>query len=101
MDQKVSHIVMYILAITLVVCVGVVLLAKGITAVPHEWLGVAVAAVLAVAPAPRGPGAHWEHHEPPIAVSRLMASCGVRCGPNPLSIPPSVIALCACLPCPV
>ncbi len=49
MDQKVSHIVMYILAITLVVCVGVVLLAKGISAVPHQWLGVAIAAVLAVA----------------------------------------------------
>lgn len=49
MDQKVSHIVMYILAITLVVCVGVVLLAKGITAVPHQWLGVAIAGVLAVA----------------------------------------------------
>ena len=49
MDQKVSHIVMYILAITLVVCVGVVLLAKGITAVPHQWLGVASAGVLAVA----------------------------------------------------
>ena len=49
MDQKVSHIVMYILAITLVVCVGVVLLATGITAVPHEWLGVAIVLVLAVA----------------------------------------------------
>ena len=49
MDQKGSHIVMYILAITLVVCVGVVLLAKGITAVPHQWLGVAIAGVLAVA----------------------------------------------------
>ena len=49
MDQKVSHIVMYILASTLVVCVGVVLLAKGITAVPHQWLGVAIAGVLAVA----------------------------------------------------
>lgn len=48
MDQKVSHIVMYILAATLVLSVALVLLTKGITAVPHEWLGVGIAAVLAV-----------------------------------------------------
>ena len=45
--------------------------------------------LLSVAPTARAPGAHWEQPEPPIAVSRLMASCGVRCAPNPLSIPPS------------
>ena len=49
MDQKVSHIAMYILAITLVLCVAVVLIFKGIEAVPHQWLGVAVAGVLTVA----------------------------------------------------
>ncbi len=49
MDQKVSHVVMYILAVTLVVCLGVVLLFKGIDAVPHQWLGVAITLVLAVA----------------------------------------------------
>jgi hypothetical protein len=49
MDQKVSHIVMYILAATLVLCVALVLLTKGISAMPHQWLGVAIAAVLAVA----------------------------------------------------
>jgi len=49
MDQKVSHIVMYILAITLVVSVAIVLGFKGIDAMPHQWLGVAVAGVLAIA----------------------------------------------------
>lgn len=49
MDQKVSHIAMYILAITLVVSVAIVLGFKGIEAVPHQWLGVAVAGVLAIA----------------------------------------------------
>lgn len=49
MDQKVSHIAMYILAITLVLCVAVVLVFKGIDAMPHGWLGVAVAGVLTVA----------------------------------------------------
>ncbi|MGI9186951.1 MAG: hypothetical protein ACR2J9_05450 [Gaiellales bacterium] len=49
MDQKVSHIAMYILAIMLVACVAVVLVFKGIDAVPHGWLGVAVAGVLTVA----------------------------------------------------
>jgi hypothetical protein len=49
MDQKVSHIVMYILAITLIVSVALVLGFKGIDAMPHQWLGVAVAGVLAIA----------------------------------------------------
>lgn len=49
MDQKVSHIAMYILAIMLILCVAVVLLFKGIDAMPHGWLGVAVAGVLTVA----------------------------------------------------
>ncbi|MEI6689078.1 MAG: hypothetical protein WCN97_06945 [Thermoleophilia bacterium] len=49
MDQKVSHIVMYILAITLIVSVAIVLGFKGIDAMPHQWLGVAVAGVLAIA----------------------------------------------------
>ena len=49
MDQKVSHVAMYILAVTLVVSVAVVLGFKGIDAVPHQWLGVGVALVLAVA----------------------------------------------------
>jgi hypothetical protein len=49
MDQKVSHIVMYILAITLIVSVAIVLGFKGIDAMPHQWLGDAVAGVLAIA----------------------------------------------------
>ena len=49
MDQKVSHIAMYILAITLIVSVAIVLGFKGIDAVPHQWIGVAVAGVLAIA----------------------------------------------------
>ena len=49
MDQKVSHIVMYILAATLVLAVALVLATKGISSVPHQWIGVAVAVVLAVA----------------------------------------------------
>lgn len=49
MDQKVSHIVMYILAATLILAVALVLSTKGIASVPHQWLGVAVALVLAVA----------------------------------------------------
>lgn len=49
MDQKVSHIAMYIIAITLVLAVGVVLLAKGVDALPYGWIGAAVAGVLAVA----------------------------------------------------
>lgn len=48
MDQKVSHFAMYIIAITLVVCVATVLLAKGLQAMPFGWIGVAFAAVLAV-----------------------------------------------------
>ncbi len=40
---------MYILAITLILCVAIVLVFKGIDAMPHQWLGVAVAGVLAVA----------------------------------------------------
>ena len=40
---------MYILAITLVVSVAIVLGFKGIDAMPHQWLGVAVAGVLAIA----------------------------------------------------
>lgn len=49
MDQKVSHIAMYILAVTLILSVAIVLGFKGISAVPHQWIGVAVALVLAVA----------------------------------------------------
>lgn len=49
MDQKVSHIAMYILAITLVLCVAVVLIFKGVDAIPYQWIGVAVAGVLTVA----------------------------------------------------
>ena len=49
MDQKVSHIAMYILAITLILCVAIVLVFKGIDAMPHQWLGVAIAGVLVVA----------------------------------------------------
>ncbi len=48
MDQSVSHYVMYILAATLVACVALVLAFKGISAVPHQWLGVAIAGILAV-----------------------------------------------------
>ena len=40
---------MYIIAITLVLAVGVVLLAKGVDALPYGWIGAAVAGVLAVA----------------------------------------------------
>lgn len=49
MDQKVSHAAMYILAATLVIAVAVVLGFEGIDAVPHQWIGVGVALVLAVA----------------------------------------------------
>lgn len=49
MDQKVSHIAMYILAVTLVLSVAIVLGFKGIEAVPHQWIGVIVALALAVA----------------------------------------------------
>jgi protein-S-isoprenylcysteine O-methyltransferase Ste14 len=49
MDQKVSHIAMYILAITLIGSVAIVLGFKGIDSVPHQWIGVAVAGVLAIA----------------------------------------------------
>ena len=49
MDQKVSHIAMYILAITLIVSVAIVLGFKGIDAMPHGWIGVAVAGALAIA----------------------------------------------------
>jgi hypothetical protein len=49
MDQKVSHFAMYILAATLIIAVAVVLVFKGISAVPHQWIGVAIALVLAVA----------------------------------------------------
>jgi len=40
---------MYILAITLIVSVAIVLGFKGIDAMPHQWIGVAVAGVLAIA----------------------------------------------------
>ena len=49
MDQKVSHAAMYILAATLVISVAVVLGFKGISAMPHQWIGVGVALGLAVA----------------------------------------------------
>ena len=49
MDQKVSHFAMYTLAITLILCVAIVLVFKGIDAMPHQWLGVAIAGVLVVA----------------------------------------------------
>jgi hypothetical protein len=49
MDQKVSHVAMYILAITLVLAVVIVLAFKGIDAMPHQWIGVAVAGALAIA----------------------------------------------------
>jgi len=40
---------MYILAITLVLAVVIVLAFKGIDAMPHQWIGVAVAGALAIA----------------------------------------------------
>ena len=49
MDQKVSHIAMWIIAITLVVCVAIVLLFHGVSSMPFGWIGVAVALVLAAA----------------------------------------------------
>lgn len=49
MDQSVSHFVMYVLAATITVCVGIVVLFKGVETVPHGWLGIAIAAVLVVA----------------------------------------------------
>jgi hypothetical protein len=49
MDQKVSHIAMWIIGITLVVCVAIVLVFKGVDAMPFGWIGVVVALVLAIA----------------------------------------------------
>jgi hypothetical protein len=49
MDQSVSHFIMYALAVTLVACVLLVLAFKGISAVPHGWIGVIVAGLLAIA----------------------------------------------------
>lgn len=47
-DQGVSHAIMYILAATLIVCLAVVILFKGVDTVPHGWIGVAVTLALAV-----------------------------------------------------
>ncbi len=46
MDQSVSHFVMYVLAVTIAVCVGIVVLFKGVDTVPHGWLGIGIAALL-------------------------------------------------------
>ena len=49
MDQKVSHIAMYILAITLLVCLAGIIIFRGVDTVPHQWLGVGITLGLAVA----------------------------------------------------
>jgi hypothetical protein len=46
---KVGAIVMWIIAITLVVCTAGVLLFKGVNAMPYDWIGVIGAAIFAVA----------------------------------------------------
>ncbi len=47
-DSKVSHIAMWIIAITLVLCLALVILVEGVDTVPHGWIGVGVTLVLAV-----------------------------------------------------
>lgn len=49
MDQSVSHFVMYVLAVTIAVCVGIIVLFKGVDTVPHGWLGIGIAALLVIA----------------------------------------------------
>jgi hypothetical protein len=49
MDQKISHAAMYILAVTLLVCLAGIIIFKGVDTVPHQWLGVAITVALAVA----------------------------------------------------
>ena len=40
---------MYILAITLLVCLAGIIIFKGVDTVPHQWLGVGITLGLAVA----------------------------------------------------
>jgi hypothetical protein len=47
-DSKVSHIAMWIIAATLLVCLAVVVVFKGIDTVPFGWTGAAVTIVLAI-----------------------------------------------------
>ena len=47
--EKVGKIVMYIIAITIVVCSAAVILFKGVDAMPYDWIGVAGAVVFVVA----------------------------------------------------
>jgi hypothetical protein len=46
---KVGMIVMWIIAITLVVCTVGVILFKGVDAMPYDWIGVIGAAIFTVA----------------------------------------------------
>ena len=48
-DEKVGSIVMYIIAITLVVCTAGVLIFYGVDAMPYDWIGVIGAALFAIA----------------------------------------------------
>ena len=48
-DEKVGSIVMYIIAITLVVCTAGVLIFYGVDAMPYDWIGVIGAALFTVA----------------------------------------------------
>jgi len=47
MDQKVSHIAMWSIAVTLILCLALVVLVEGFDGVPHGWIGIIVTLVLA------------------------------------------------------
>jgi hypothetical protein len=47
-DSKVSHIAMWIIAATLLLCLALVILVEGIDTVPHGWIGAGVTVVLAI-----------------------------------------------------
>lgn len=49
MDQRINHVVMYILGATLLVCTAIVLAFKGPDAMPFGWIGVGFAVALAIA----------------------------------------------------
>ena len=48
-DEKVGSIVMYIIAITLVVCTRACSIFYGVDAMPYDWIGVIGAAIFTVA----------------------------------------------------